>query len=97
MVQQAVAFTRAGSFTDVPGDGPWTATVKYGDGTGLHTLALNPNMTFTLSHTYANAGTFLTTVTVTNAAGRHRLATFGVAVSGFTVNDGSPQDSMVRS
>ena len=97
VVQQAVTFTRAGSFTDVPGDGPWTATVKYGDGTGLHTLALNPNMTFTLSHTYANAGTFLTTVTVTNAAGLSGVATFDVTVSGFTVNDGNPQDSMVRS
>ena len=97
VVQQGTAFTRSGSFTDPSADGPWTATVKYGDGTGLNPLALNANQTFTLSHTYANAGTFLTTVTVTNAAGLSGVATFDVTVSGFTVNDGSPQDSMVKS
>ncbi len=97
VVPQATAFTQTGSFTDAPGDGPWSATVNYGDGTGKQSLAVNANMTFTLSHTFANAGTFTTTVTVTNQDGLTGTATFNVTVSGFTVNDGSSQQSMVRS
>ncbi len=96
-VQQGATFTRNGSFTDVSGSGPWTATVRYGDGTGAHPLALNANQTFTISHVVPNAGTFGITVTVTDAAGNIGMAGFYVTVSGFTVNDGSPQDSMVRS
>ena len=55
-------FTRSGDFTD-QGVGPWTATVDYGDGTGSQALAINADKTFTLSHTYASAGTFTASVT----------------------------------
>ena len=41
MVQQGTPFTRTCSFTDHSGDGPWTATVNYGDGRpGTQRLAL---------------------------------------------------------
>ncbi len=46
-------FTRQGSFTD-PGPDEWTATVDYGDGSGVQPLALNADKTFALSHTYAD-------------------------------------------
>ena len=72
MVQQGTLFTRTGSFTDPSGDGPWTATVNYGDGTGTQPAGAEWPINFTLSHTFANAGTFLTTVTVTNSAGPQR-------------------------
>jgi hypothetical protein len=59
------AFTRGGSFTD-PGADTWTATVNYGDGSGTTVLALAPDKSFSLSHVYADNGTFTITVTVTD-------------------------------
>ena len=56
-------FTSAGSFTD-PGADIWTATVDYGDGSGVQPLTFNPDGTFTLSHVYATAGTFFVIVNV---------------------------------
>ncbi len=96
-VVQGTTFTGSGSFTDVPADGPWTATVNYGDGTGTQPLALSANQTFSLSHVYANAGLFAVTVTITNQDGESGTGTFDTTSTGFTVNDGSPQESMVRS
>jgi len=57
-------YTPSGSFTD-PGDDPWTATVDYGDGSGVNVLSLL-GKTFSLSHTYATAGTFTVTVRVSD-------------------------------
>ena len=53
-----------GSFTD-PGADPWTATVNYGDGSGVQPLAL-AGMNFALSHLYGTARTFTVTVNVTD-------------------------------
>jgi hypothetical protein len=96
VVQQGAAFTQSGTFTDASGDGPWTATVNYGDGTSLQTMSLTVQ-TFTLNHTCANAGDFTVTVTVTNREGIAGTASFGVVVSGFTVNQGDPKPSPVTS
>ncbi len=52
-----------GRFTD-PGADSWTATVDYGDGSGIQPLALRPDKTFELRHTYAAAGTFTVNVAV---------------------------------
>ena len=41
IVQQGTLLTRTCSFTDLPGDGPWTATVNYGDGNGIQALVVN--------------------------------------------------------
>jgi DNA/RNA endonuclease G (NUC1)/PKD repeat protein len=57
-------YSTNGSFTD-PGADTWTATVNYGDGSGVQTLALS-GKNFSLSHTYANAGTYTVTVTVSD-------------------------------
>jgi len=79
-------YTASGSFTD-PGDDPWTATVDYGDGSGVNPLLLS-GKTFSLSHTYVSAGTFTVTVRVTDDdAAASRSATVTVvtpaqAVSG---------------
>jgi hypothetical protein len=57
-------FSRAGTFTD-PGSDTWSATVDYGDGSGVNPLALS-GKSFTLSHTYPAAGTFTVTVRVSD-------------------------------
>ena len=62
-IDLGVMFAQSGSFTD-PGADTWTATVDYGDGSGVQSLSLAPNMTFALEHTYADTGLFTVTVTV---------------------------------
>jgi PKD repeat protein len=57
-------YSGSGSFAD-PGDDAWTATVDYGDGSGVTSLGLAAK-TFSLSHTYASAGTFTVTVRVSD-------------------------------
>ena len=52
-----------GSFTD-PGKDEWTATVDYGDGSGVQPLSLNPDKTFSPSHTYTEDGSYVVTITV---------------------------------
>jgi parallel beta-helix repeat protein len=58
-------FTRSGSFTDLGVNDTFTATVDYGDGSGVQPLALTGN-TFSLSHNYTSAGPFTVTVKVTD-------------------------------
>jgi PKD repeat protein len=60
-------YAASGSFTD-PGPDSWTATVDYGDGSGAQPLALS-GKSFSLSHTYAAAGSYTVTVTVTDDGG----------------------------
>jgi len=57
-------YSKSSSFTD-PGADPWSATVNYGDGSGTMALPLSAK-TFSLSHTYANVGTFTVTVGVSD-------------------------------
>lgn len=59
--------TRSGSFTD-PGNDAWSATVDYGDGSAVAPLALS-GKTFSLNHTYSQAGQFTVRVTVTDDTG----------------------------
>ena len=58
------AYAASGSFTD-PGMDPWTATVDFGDGSGVTPLALS-GMSFALAHTYRSAGVFTVTVSVSD-------------------------------
>jgi murein DD-endopeptidase MepM/ murein hydrolase activator NlpD len=64
-----LAVATTGSFTDV-GNGPWSATVSYGDGTGTKVLALNPDKSFALTHVYASPGSFTIVVSVTDTDGQ---------------------------
>ena len=100
---QGTTFTLSGSFKDAPGDGPWYVDVNYGDKTPTqYAISLSPNSQgvdddFTLSHVYASAGLFDEKVTLINGDDQIVQATIQVTVSGFSVNDGSPQRSMVTS
>src|SRR5262249_13558132 len=52
-----------GYFTD-PGRDSWTATVDYGDRSGIQPLDLRPNQSFHLRHRYEQPSTYTVTVTV---------------------------------
>ena len=57
-------YTASGTFTD-PGADTWSATVDYGDGSGVAALSLG-GKAFSLSHTYNAAGTFIVSVRVSD-------------------------------
>jgi Ca2+-binding RTX toxin-like protein len=70
VVDEGAAISATGSFTDADGDSDtWTATVDYGDDSGLHSLALNADKTFALDHAYGDDGTYTITITVTDDEG----------------------------
>jgi endonuclease G len=75
---QGETYASSGTFSDA-GEDSWTATVDYGDGGGAHPLALSGSG-FSLSHTYAAAGTFTVTVRVTDDDGAEGVRTATVAV-----------------
>ena len=62
-------FAGNGSFTDPGVSEQYSATVDYGDGSGSVPLALAPDRTFALSHTYAGLGTYTVTVSVSDDNG----------------------------
>jgi large repetitive protein len=62
-INEGGSYSASGSFTD-PGADTWTATVNYGDGTDVQSLALSAK-NFTLNHTYADDDGSPFTVTVT--------------------------------
>ncbi len=72
-------FTRSGSITD-PFSTSFSATVDYGDGSGVNTLAVS-NKVFNLSHVYVNSGIFKVIVTVTNNRGGVSTGSLTVYVS----------------
>jgi hypothetical protein len=70
---------RLGSLVDPGAEGSWTATVDWGDGTAPTTLTVTGTGSLgTQPHTYAVAGSYNVTVTVTDSDG-------GVGSIGFTV------------
>jgi hypothetical protein len=80
-VGQGVQFERTGSF-EGPGSPAWTATVDYGDGTGPQPLALGPDNSFTLRHTYETAGAYSVNVTMDGGPGGVASDTFVVTARG---------------
>jgi serine protease AprX len=69
-IDEGDTFVSAGSFTDPDADS-WTATVDYGDETGIQPLTVDQgNKTFNLSHIYISAtgSPYTVTVTVTDDA-----------------------------
>jgi len=99
---RGTVLTQGGSFTDTWG-GSWSATVDYGDGTGVQPLTLT-GQAFTLSHQYnAAPGAYTATVTVTSDIGGVTVVTMPVTVvapvgvNSVMINDGSAQRSRVTS
>ena len=63
-INEGDTFTRSGSFFDPGVLDTHTATVDYGDGSGVQPLDLNADDTFGLSHLYADDGPYTVEVTV---------------------------------
>ncbi|MHB8897327.1 MAG: PKD domain-containing protein, partial [Thermoguttaceae bacterium] len=78
-VEEGATFIGWGTFAD-PGADTWTATVDYGDGTGLQPLVLRSDKSFDLSHTYAHSGTYTITVTVHDDDGASDMETLPIHV-----------------
>jgi PKD repeat protein len=93
-IDEGDIFLSAGSFTD-PGADTWTATVDYGDGSGVQPLALNPDGTFALGHVYADDGLYTVTVTVTDDDGGAGSDTAIVTVNNVApLVDAGPDDTI---
>lgn len=71
--------TRLGAFSDT-GSSSWTATVDYGDGSGVQPLTLDGH-DFELRHTYTEPGTHLVKVRVVDDGGLSGTAIFAVTVT----------------
>jgi hypothetical protein len=67
-INEGDTFVTSGSFTDPGVNDTWSATVDYGDGSGVQEVALDGGA-FLLEHTYLNQGTYTVTVTVTDDDG----------------------------
>ncbi len=79
-INEGDTYASSGSFTDPDVGDSWTATVDYGDGTGVQPLALNADQTFDLSHLYADNGDFDVTVAITDSFGLTGTQTTHVTV-----------------
>jgi PKD repeat protein len=72
-------YAGAGSFADADPD-TWSATVSYGDGSGVQPLALTAEKGFSLAHTYSASGVFTVAVTVSDDDGGAGTSTARVTV-----------------
>jgi hypothetical protein len=75
----------SGSFADPDAADTWTATIDFGDGTGAQPLTLNPDHTFSVTHTYLTYATDQAVVTVQDNGGGGGSATGTVSVLRFAV------------
>ncbi|WP_051911355.1 PKD domain-containing protein [Methylomicrobium agile] len=78
-IDEGATLRQTGSFVD-SGPGPWSATVNYGDGTGVQPLTL-AGKNFSLNHVYGNNGAYTVTVTVTDEMGAMGSDTVRVIVN----------------
>lgn len=98
-INEGSAFVGRGSFADPGTKDTHTATVDYGDGSGVQPLALSPDGNFDLTHVYADNGSYTVTVVVTDNGGAIGSDTAVVAVANLapsvdagadqTINEGS--------
>ena len=83
-VQAGDLMTQVVSFTD-PGGYSWTATVDFGDGSGVSTVSATQidkvGKSITLNHNFTKAGSFVVSLTVTNDDGLTDSKTFSVNVA----------------
>jgi PKD repeat protein len=82
-IGEGTSYTASGAFTD-PGDDHWTATVDYGDGSGVQPLTLT-GKTFSLAHSYSDNGSYEVKVVV-----RDDVGAAGVSTAIVTVNNVAP-------
>ena len=78
-IDEGQTFSSTGSLVD-PGADTWTATVDYGDGSGVQQLPLN-GKSFVLAHTYTAVGTYSVSIAVMDDDGAIGYATVQVVVT----------------
>jgi hypothetical protein len=78
-VKEGGTIALTGSFQDPDSEG-WTASVDYGDGTGIHELALRSDKIFKLRWTYGDNGSYKVTVRVIDGSGAVGTADLKVTV-----------------
>ena len=61
---------QAETFSDAVLNGPFTATINYGDGTAVQTINLGTAESFLVQHSYAANGIYQVTVTILDAQGQ---------------------------
>ena len=96
---EGALYVTAGSFTD-PDSAVWTGTVYFGDGSNLQNLTINPNKTFTLTHSYLDSGLFNVNVQIVDEIGGKGIVTVTATIANLAptanltstiqVNEGSP-------
>jgi hypothetical protein len=74
-------FARIGSFADADSLG-WTATVDYGDGTGVRALTFFEGTSFLLNHFYEADGVYTITVCITDDLGDVSCGSIQIVVTG---------------
>lgn len=72
--------SRVGSFSELQANGPFVATIDYGDGAGPQSLALNADRSFAIDHLYASAGLYTVHVSISVPQGPIAIGTFPVAI-----------------
>lgn len=84
----ASIYTISGSFTDpgLAGGEPYTAAINWGDGTSSPATVTGTSYSYSGSHTYALAGTYNVTVSVTDSGGETGTSSATVV----TVNNVTP-------
>lgn len=87
-INEGGTYSTNGSFND-PSSTSWTATVDYGDGSGVQPLTLS-GTTFSLSHLYKDNGMYTVIVRVTNNQGA-----IGTGTATVTVNNANPSTGAI--
>jgi hypothetical protein len=88
-IDRGTPFVRAGTFID-PNPDTWSATVDYGDGSGVQPLTLNADKTFALNHTYTASGSYTVAVTINDSQGGQGRGFFAVQVQEPGTNSPTP-------
>lgn len=86
-INEGATYSAPSTFTDTDSTS-WTATVDYGDGSGVQPLPLS-GMNFSLSHQYTDEGAYTVTVTVTDDQGATGTGTATVTVNEVTPAPGA--------
>lgn len=79
-INEGSAYSVISSFADTDSTS-WTGTVDYGDGSGVQSLALNADNTFSLNHVYQDNGTYTVNVQITDNQGATGSNTATVTVN----------------
>ncbi|XZE54378.1 PKD domain-containing protein [Planctomycetaceae bacterium SH139] len=99
-----VPLSISGSFFD-PDSTAWSATVDYGDGSGVLPLPLNADRTFQLNHVYRNSGTYSVEINLTDNSQTSSTTTLEVTVinnapvatfNNYTINSPSFEGQLIE-